>query len=81
MLTLAIAVIMFIINLLTCVSLFAADNQPGYYRNALNETQALPCPIGTYQPDKWQYSCVSCGGDRYRTDSMASTSPSDCKCK
>ena len=58
-----------------------ADNQPGYYRNPLNEMDDLPCPIGEYQPLKWQYTCISCGGDRYRTDQQASTAKSDCKCK
>ncbi|KAK7452812.1 hypothetical protein BaRGS_00039696, partial [Batillaria attramentaria] len=48
-----------------------ADNQPGYYRQRPDETQFAPCPIGTYQPDKWRYDCISCGGDRYRTDRMA----------
>ncbi|XP_071129047.1 uncharacterized protein [Mytilus edulis] len=37
------------------------------------------CPIGTYQPQKWQTSCLSCGGDSYRTDQEASTSQDDCK--
>ncbi|XP_071129049.1 uncharacterized protein [Mytilus edulis] len=37
------------------------------------------CPIGEYQPQKWQTSCLSCGGARYRTDQEASTSQDDCK--
>ncbi|XP_076460199.1 uncharacterized protein LOC143293161 [Babylonia areolata] len=56
-----------------------ADNQPGYYRLRPDETQSAPCPIGTYQPNKWQYDCVSCGGQRYRTDTMAATSKTQCK--
>ncbi|XP_025115185.1 proprotein convertase subtilisin/kexin type 5-like [Pomacea canaliculata] len=39
----------------------------------------MPCPIGTYQDQKWQYTCISCGGHNYRTDFMAATSPRDCK--
>ncbi|KAK7498509.1 hypothetical protein BaRGS_00010169, partial [Batillaria attramentaria] len=56
-----------------------ADNQPGYYRQRPDVTVNAPCPIGTYQPDKWQYDCISCGGDRYRTDRVAAVSASECR--
>lgn len=56
-----------------------ANNQPGYYRNRPDETQFSPCPIGTYQPDKWKYDCISCGGARYRTDHMAASLLAECK--
>jgi hypothetical protein len=53
--------------------------EAGYKRVGLDTCEK--CPIGTYQPEKWQTSCISCGGLRYRTDQEASTSASACKCK
>ncbi|XP_070186674.1 uncharacterized protein [Littorina saxatilis] len=56
-----------------------ADTQAGSYRTRPDETKSALCPIGQYQDQKWQYSCISCGGDRYRTDQQGSTSATDCK--
>ena len=53
--------------------------EAGYKRVGLDTCEK--CPIGTYQPQKWQTTCISCGGVRYRTDQEASTSASACKCK
>ncbi|XP_052071119.1 uncharacterized protein LOC127709553 [Mytilus californianus] len=51
--------------------------EAGYKR--VGTSTCEKCPIGTYQPQKWQTSCLSCGGDRYRTDQEASSSKDDCK--
>lgn len=63
------------------VCLSVADNRPGFIRLRPDETRTMPCPIGTYQDQKWQYTCISCGGHNYRTDLMAATSARDCKCE
>ncbi|XP_021378486.1 sushi, von Willebrand factor type A, EGF and pentraxin domain-containing protein 1-like [Mizuhopecten yessoensis] len=39
----------------------------------------VECPMGTYQPEKWQTVCLSCGGDRFRTDQNKSVSKTQCK--
>ncbi|KAJ8319082.1 hypothetical protein KUTeg_004173 [Tegillarca granosa] len=49
----------------------------GYKRVGTDQCEA--CPIGTYQPEKWQTNCLSCGGSRFRTDQKGSTSKSQCK--
>ncbi|KAL8561778.1 hypothetical protein ACOMHN_010712 [Nucella lapillus] len=56
-----------------------ADNPAGFIRSPTNQTEQTACPQGTYQPQKWQYSCISCGGERYRTDFKGSTKKEQCK--
>lgn len=53
--------------------------EAGYKR--VGTSTCVKCPIGEYQPLKWQTSCLSCGGARYRTDQDASTSKDECKCE
>ncbi|XP_076444633.1 uncharacterized protein LOC143282756 isoform X2 [Babylonia areolata] len=55
------------------------DNPPGYYRSPSNATEQLPCPVGTYQPEKWQYNCIQCVGENNKTEREASASYTDCK--
>ena len=38
------------------------------------------CPIGTYQPNKWKTSCMSCPAQK-TTVYPNSTAESDCICK
>ncbi|XP_033757427.1 proprotein convertase subtilisin/kexin type 5-like [Pecten maximus] len=51
----------------------------GYKR--VGTDSCMECLIGTYQPEKWQTTCLSCGGARYRTDQNGSVSQSQFFCE
>lgn len=66
---------MFFFNFLftaSCLQGFKRDGEPG---------TCVRCEKGTYQDEKWQTSCKSCGGVRYMTMNDAATQKSDCICK
>ncbi|XP_013405828.1 uncharacterized protein LOC106170487 [Lingula anatina] len=49
----------------------------GYYIHSSNNS-CVPCPLNSYQPDKWQTSCILCP-DNKTTATMATTALTECK--
>ncbi|CAH1793745.1 unnamed protein product [Owenia fusiformis] len=52
------------------------DCDKGTFINATDECQ--PCPIGTYNPEKWQTQCQNCSVNE-RTDNLGSINETECK--
>ncbi|XP_070188097.1 uncharacterized protein [Littorina saxatilis] len=48
----------------------------GFFREVANNT-CMECPLSTYQPDRWQTSCVACPTERL-TEITGATSESQC---
>ena len=59
---------------------FTASCLQGYYRDG-EPGVCRQCAKGTYQDEKWQTSCKSCGGVRYMTTKEGTTQKSECICK
>ncbi|CAH1794302.1 unnamed protein product [Owenia fusiformis] len=49
---------------------------PGSYLN-ISSNMCMGCPVGSYQPSKWQTQCIQCSTN-FTTSSMGSNSSSDC---
>jgi hypothetical protein len=52
-------------------------NSPGHYTDQAELTQEIPCPIGSYQPNTGQSSCLL-SPPGYYTDVEASITPTPC---
>ena len=53
---------------------------PGSYLN-ITENKCYTCEYGTYQPERWQTQCLTCGGDNFTTEYLGSDSQSLCRCE
>lgn len=68
-----------VINMKLFVHWLLAACKPGQYRD-VSENICKLCPVGSYQPLKWQEDCINCDPD-YSTLGQGSVKRSDCLSK